>query len=190
MIAGLILAAGKAARFGSDKRQALTADGESLLAAVLRRYTAAYDQLAVVVKPDDAFGVATCAQFGATVVENALCEQGLGTSVAAGIRWAQQANAEAVMIGLADMPFVQSATLVQLGERLLQTRELVVPVHLGEPGHPRGIPCQYFERLQDLDGERGAGAVLDWSTAIRLPTSDEGTVLDIDTPAMLARASR
>ncbi|HEY9101518.1 nucleotidyltransferase family protein [Chitinimonas sp.] len=188
MIAAILLAAGSATRFGSDKRQALTHEGESLLATVLQCYAMVFPKLAVVVGPDDDFGLAQCARFGVHALVNPSARQGLGSSVACGIRWAQAQDLVGVVMGLADMPFVRPDTLAAVADRLTTAARLVMPVYQGRPGHPRGIPCTAFAALATLGGERGAAAVLDWSQALQLSCDDAGCVLDIDTPAMLAEA--
>lgn len=187
-IAAVLLAAGRGRRFGSDKRKALTHEGESLLATALQRYSAIFPLLALVVGPDDDFGLAQCRRFGAAAVVNPLAHEGLGSSVACGIRWAQAQGLGGVVMGLADMPFVQAETLAAVASTLAATTQLVLPVYQGQPGHPRGIPGSAFSVLATLSGERGAAVVLDWSVALQLPCDDAGCVLDIDTPAMLAQA--
>lgn len=192
-VQALILAAGQGRRFGSDKRQALLADGRSVLDAVLALHTACFARCWVVLRPGDAFGQAACARWGATPVWADDAEQGMGHSMACGVRavLAQAASPAAdgplqgLVLSLADMPFVQAATLRALQQAVLSQPDPVVPVHAGQMGHPRGLPVAHLPALSALQGDEGARHAIAWSAAHRLQVDDPGVLRDIDTPADL-----
>lgn len=85
-VVALVLAAGRARRFGSDKRQARLPDGRSLLQAVLQTQLQACGDVRVLLREGDEWGQDLCAQLGVAwqVVPDA--DQGMGHTLAAGLR--------------------------------------------------------------------------------------------------------
>ena len=178
----LILAAGAASRFGSDKRQALGPWQGPLLHHVLGLYRPLFADLAVVIGPDDRFGAEACAAFGVTALINPEPDLGMGRSLAVGIGWLAGRGLDAALIGLADMPWISSSVIARVTAALLAEMRLVAPLWRGEIGFPRGIPAAYFAQLASLSGDRGAGALLDWRSALLLEEAEQGVVRDIDRP--------
>lgn len=194
MLAGLILAAGQARRFGSDKRQASLPDGRSLLAHTLSTYQTVCDTLYVVIGPDDAFAQALCKEWECRAVVNPQPERGMGSSLACGIQAIKHDDPteaiRGVIVGLADMPGV-SPQVIQLVQQTLQDRassypdQPVAPRHQGHLGHPRGIPRAWFDTLLHLTGDQGARSAIPWDQAHVLDVNEPGILIDIDTPADL-----
>ena len=190
-IAGLILAAGQARRFGSDKRQALLPSGQTMLEAVLSRYASVFPTLLVVLPEQDDFGQALCTQFKATPVINTQADLGMGQSLAVGVAHLQGLpGITGVVVGLADMPAVTESVLRQIQAHLAQHGRAVVPCYQSQWGHPRGLPANLFAPLSTLTGDQGAKAVLDWHHADQLDVYCPGILFDADTPADLARLQR
>lgn len=199
MYAGLILAAGQARRFGSDKRQTLLPNGLTMLEHVISQYTKVLDRLWVVLPPHDDWGQTVCQRLGAIAVTCDLADQGMGHSLAAGaqavLRSESAPDWQGLIIGLADMPGVSSqhvqtvlhtlrAEIDQKGEQAL-----VLPMYEGQAGHPRGIGRGRLPHLTTLQGDTGARQAFDWSQARRVDMTDQGACLDIDTPQDLTNWS-
>ncbi len=176
----LILAAGRANRFGSDKRQAEGPWPGKLLHHVLTLYRPLFSRLAVVTGPDDAFGEEACRLFGAERVINAEPELGMGRSLACGAGWAESRNAACAVIGLADMPFISPATIEVVAAEGLRSGRATAPSCRGRLGFPRALPASLFPHLQTLSGDRGASLLVDWSTAVRIEVDDPRILVDID----------
>ncbi len=183
-VAGVILAAGAASRFGSDKRRALLPDGTPLLAAVAGSFARVFARTAVVLPPGDAFGLELCARLGLEAVPNERCREGQGTSLAAAMHWSlAQPGLQAVVVGLADMPWVREGTLAALRDALVQhPGEPALPLWQGRPGNPRGIPRRYFETLARAAGAQAAAHRIDWGAARTMAVDDPGILRDVDTP--------
>ncbi len=197
----LVLAAGRARRFGSDKRQACLPDGRSLLQAVLQTQLAACGEVRALLRPDDAWGQALCAQMGVTWQSVPDADQGMGHTLAAGLRAlvAEEPAGpgadigvshlgnrfDAALVALADMPAVQPGTVRALIEAFLREGRPARPWHAGRPGHPRLLPRVSWPALLDLSGDEGARQRLDWSLATRVDVPDAGILIDIDTPGDL-----
>lgn len=200
MYAGLILAAGQARRFGSDKRQAQLASGKSLLAHVLSQYRPALDQLWVVLPPNDTFGQPLCEHYDARPVVCCEYEKGMGHSLAQGVQGilsSEHANSiKGLIVGLADMPGVSTqhvqAIITALGAEIETHGDLalVIPSYQNQAGHPRGIGTGHLRALTELEGDAGARHALNWSQARRVPIDDAGICVDIDTPIDLRHWSR
>ena len=181
----LILAAGTATRFGSDKRMALLPDGQPVLHASLSRYAGLFDIVGVVLHGGDSFGLAACQQFGCLPIVAPDAHLGMGASLAAGVRTVESAASGGLIVGLADMPGIHRDAIAQIRDHLHSRQRLVVPVFDGKPGHPRGIPARYLPALQQLTGDEGARQVLPWAEADRLEIDCPGVHWDIDLPTDL-----
>jgi molybdenum cofactor cytidylyltransferase len=104
-IAGILLAAGNARRFGADKRLLPLADGTPMVLASARNLAAACPRALVVIRPDDRAVERLLADAG---LETVVCEsaaQGMGHSLAAGVKGA--ADASGWLVALGDMPYIR-----------------------------------------------------------------------------------
>jgi len=111
-VASLVLAAGRAHRFGSDKRQARLGDGRSLLQAVLQTQREACADVRVLLRPDDAWGQALCDELGVEWLTVADADQGMGRTLAAGLRsLIADEGFDAALVVLADMPALRPDTV-------------------------------------------------------------------------------
>jgi molybdenum cofactor cytidylyltransferase len=126
------------------------------------------------------------------VLVNSAADEGMGSS----LRLAAEtlpAETEAVVIGLADMPEVASATIAALvaAWRPLGASAIVAPVFEGRRGHPVVFGASYVAALRELSGDAGARAILKQHAAdlTLVPVADPGVVLDLDTPADLEARS-
>lgn len=187
----LLLAAGAANRFGSDKRQAQLASGDTLLQASLACYQNGPGSCIVVLDKNDGPERDWLATKGATSISVAsrTAPHGMGDSLAAGAREAARQGYDACLVALADMPWVAATTLSAIAGALLE-HPIVVPAWQGQWGHPVGFTVRYFDELAVLTGDRGARSLLKRHAAQRkvLEVADRGVLLDVDCPADLQRA--
>ena len=196
----LLMAAGSSRRFGSAKLLATldtkpvgTVPGHvTLIEAAVRNLRETDWPVRVVVREHD---VELRRVLDDLQVETLpVTSSGLGDSIAAAVRVQRRQAAvtvEALGIALADMPFVPPDLLRQLIARV-DHEHIVRPVHQpsGKPGHPVIFGRDFFARLEQCSGDRGAqGVVAAAGPALRLvPTSSEGCLIDVDTPVDLQRA--
>lgn len=110
--------------------------------------------------------------------------EGMGATLADGITTV--ADWDYVLIGLADMPFVQQSTLIQIKATLEATNAaaIVQPMFGDRPGHPVGFGRAFFPELARLQGDAGARSVVQGhrDALQHCFTDDAGVVRDIDAP--------
>jgi molybdenum cofactor cytidylyltransferase len=191
-IVGILLAAGRGVRFGGEKLLAplATADGEvapgtPVGIAACRHLVAALPESLAVVRTGDRALAGLLAGAGARVVECPRADEGMGASLACAI--AASGDAEGWVIALADMPWVQPATIAAVAQALGGGAEIVAPTWLGERGHPVGFARRHRDALLALEGDAGARAIMAaHRAALQLvPVADPGVVRDVDEPANL-----
>lgn len=176
-VAALVLAAGYSRRFGSDKRKVILDDGTTLLNASLTPLHASFEEIWVVLRPDDVPADMRL-MGGVRVVQDSATTHGMGHSISVGTReLIQQSNASSVAICLADMPHIKPRTLVSLSAHAKPSR-IVVPTYANRRGHPVLFGRSFWPYLCDLNGDRGAKSVVD-----RFPQSID--LLDVDDPGVL-----
>lgn len=121
---------------------------------------------------------------GFEVHENTLAHQGMGTSVAMAAQIAADKDAEALLICLADMPFVTRKHLEGLINSFCDhDRDRVIASIDGRAAMPPAIfGKQHFAELAHLDGQSGAKALLAQAIMVAPPPN---ILMDIDTSADL-----
>lgn len=187
----MLLAAGAARRFGSDKRRHRLQSGGTLLENSVRRYAAAFAELLVVLRPGDEDlaaaiePVAAAAGAGLDTVYCADAHLGMGHSLACGAR-AAPGHWQYLFVALADMPWVEVSTLRQLRSAMERAgaEAIVQPTCNGEPGHPVGFGAEWRAALQQIRGDGGARPLLARAGARlqRLDVTDPGILRDLDRP--------
>lgn len=184
-VVALVLAAGRARRFGNDKRRACLPGRGALLAATLATLRPHFADIRVVLGiEDDAISLGIAKDIGVIVAEAA--ELGMGESLAAGIRalsTERQAPAVAVAVVLGDMPWLSKDTFALLCSRASE-RAIVRPYYRGRGGHPVLFGRCFWGSLEQLTGDEGARSVVrrHRDACIEIEVQDPGVVQDVDRP--------
>ena len=184
-IGALVLAAGASKRLGSPK-QLMVHEGVPLVRrAAIAAVDAGANPVVVVLGANASIiepalrGLASV-----TIVVNADWANGMASSLAAGLRALGDAVAyDAILVTLADQPFVDAGALKRLIAAFDNEHRLVASAYNGVIGVPAVFAREHVAELMQLEGDSGAGQWLRRRsgevTAIPL---DAGAV-DIDTPA-------
>ena len=181
----LVLAAGRASRFGSTKQ---TAEFNGV--PLVRRAVAAANQVCgdctVLVTGHDAGAVAAaCEPMRGTTVFNENFSDGLGSSIACGVR-AVRDTADAVLILLADQPLVTAGHIQALVHAWLEgSAEIVATSFAGTQGPPVLFGKKCFDALCDLTGDAGAKSLFNDQRYALKAVPFEPAAIDVDTPGDL-----
>ena len=179
-LAALILAAGRGRRFGSDKRRYLI-DGVPMLLKTTQRYRDVFDDVRVVIRPDEDDLRTDLLALDVKVVEADDADAGQSRTLAAGIR--DLIDIDQVIVGLGDMPFVEAATLRAMAG-VATPRPIVRPRYRGQPGNPIRFDAGLFGELMRIDGDQGAREILKAAPdrVEFFDTDDPGVIQDVDRP--------
>lgn len=183
--AALVLAAGASTRLGQPKQLVLL-QGETLLERALRLACKAGCEPVIAVLGAHAGKIEAVVSFdGIHVVHNPAWQEGMASSIRAGLHDLVMGRAERLLVMACDQPSVTAGHL----QALLQQEEgIVASGYAGRRGIPAVFPRSMFGDLMHLRGDAGARDLLrgESVTLIDLPEGE----LDIDTPADLARLSQ
>jgi len=185
-IVGILLAAGRGSRFGSDKLRHPLADGRPMAVVAAGNLLPACDRVIAVCRPDGEELARQLAACGCHTLAVADAVAGMGHSLAAAVR--ATPGAAGWLVVLADMPFIATATHRLVGDQLRAGASIVTVEHAGRRGHPVGFARAYFSQLVALTGDEGARRLLaaHADDVRRLAVNDPGVCRDVDTPADLA----
>lgn len=189
VIFAVVLAAGKASRFGTSK-QLSTFEDESLVHRATRIAREVCGPNSVLVAGHDASNVIAAADGGCEfLIVNEDYEHGMGSSIALAAR-ALGRIADALLLILADQVLVTTAHLQDIVTAWPGTDEdIVASAYGGTSGPPVLLPSGCLPELAAMGGDQGARQLFS-DERFRVTTIDfEDAGVDIDTPADLARLS-
>ena len=188
-LCALLLAAGAGRRFGADKLSAALPDGTPVAVAAARSLLAAGCEVHAVVRAADAGIAPALGRVGAVLVPCANAYLGMGHSLACGVR--ASADADGWLIALADMPFVQPASVAAVAGALVAGAGIAAPSVGGRRGHPVGFAAGFREALLRSCGDQGARGLLraHADRIVDIPVADPGVLRDVDRPEDLSPAN-
>ncbi|MEM1114268.1 MAG: nucleotidyltransferase family protein [Pseudomonadota bacterium] len=184
----LLLAAGRARRFGSDKRFATLSDGRSMFETTLDTLQRSTLPLRVCVAPEDTAGLNLLAERSVEALVCDRAEEGMGAVLAQGA--AAVADWHGVLVALADMPWISVNTYQRVAAGL-GGRRIHRPVWRGRGGHPMGFGRAYFDQLISLSGDVGGKDIVrrHKDNIVDVVLEDVGILQDVDRPDQLVRRS-
>ncbi len=177
-----ILAAGKAERFGGGKLDAELGGwplGNYALDAALDCELGR--PLIVAGDPPPVFASEADRRWRARLAINPDAAEGLATSIAVAARAADDAGSELLLLMLADMPHVSTATLLELVAACEPKKPAAVLHDGGHAGIPACFPRDYFDALRQLKGDKGAAELLRRANNLALVEVPHSELTDVDT---------
>ena len=182
-VLAILLAAGSATRFGSDKLLHSLPHEVPIAVQSARHLKAVFSgRVLAVVRPDSVRLKEFLEKENCQVVVCENAAEGMGASLACAVRAAS--DADAFVVALADMPFIRSSTIAAVRDALAGGAPLVAPYFRARRGHPVGISAKFRSELEALRGDEGARKVVAANEAglVKIPVGDPGVLRDIDTP--------
>jgi len=189
-IRGVLLAAGYSKRFGSNKLLHPLSPGSEnagvpIALASARHFVEALPEPIAVIRPRAQKLGKLLRDAGCNTVVCKNAAEGMGVSLAEGIRAAPDAHGW--VVALADMPYLKPDTIRVVARGLTEGAMIAAPAYRGERGHPVGFARRFLEELSGLRGDAGARDILkahpDWVTLYEV--DDPGVLRDIDEPSDL-----
>ncbi|WP_267242079.1 nucleotidyltransferase family protein [Streptomyces sp. PR69] len=190
VVAGLLLAAGGGRRLGGRPKALLTHRGRPLVehaAAVLRE--AGCGPVHVVLGAAAERVRAAAGLTGCTVVDNPAWEEGMGSSLRAGLASLAGTGADAALVSLVDQPGIGVRAVGRVRAAYRSPATLAAAAYGGERGHPVLFGADHWEGVAaSAEGDRGARAYLaaHASDVTLVECGDVAEAYDIDTPDDLA----
>ena len=185
-ITGILLAAGSARRFGSNKLLHPLLTGVPIAVTAARSLIAVLPRCVAVVRPGADELAALLRAEGLEVVVCPNADEGMGASLACAA--AAAGEAEGYLVALGDMPYIRGSSLAAIRDALAAGPALVAPYFRTRRGHPVGIAGRFRAELLAASGDEGARQLLEKHAAdlVKVPVGDPGVIRDVDTPADLA----
>lgn len=183
----LILAAGGSRRMGRTK-QLLRWQGRTLLERAMDCACRVLPGRVIVVLGADAELIREAIELDLVeTIQNPGWQEGLASSIRRGMQ-TLPASSAAVLIMLCDQPLINDAHLIAILDAWRSEPERIVAsqYHLS-CGVPALFPAAYFDRLQTLNGNKGAKPLLVEfdQNVLKIPFPE--AELDIDTPSDFER---
>jgi len=188
-VVGILLAAGRGERFGGDKLLARlpfalpdVPAGTPLAVAAARHLRTALPDSVAVVRARDARVAELLEQSGLRVIACERADEGMGASLACGVRGT--VDADAWVVALADMPWIAPSTIAGVAQALRCGASIAAPACEGRRGHPVGFAAAWRSALLALGGDEGARRLVTHNPheVVLVRTDDRGVLRDVDTP--------
>lgn len=186
-VVAILLAAGSATRFGSDKLlHALPHDVPIAVQAARHLRAGVEGKILAVVRPDSGRLREVLEKEDCQVLVCEKAAEGMGASLACAVRAA--GDAQGYLIALADMPFIRASSIAAVRDALAGGAQIAAPYFRGRRGHPVGLSAKFRAELEILQGDEGAKHILSvhQSEIVKVPVGDPGVIRDIDRPGDLA----
>lgn len=189
MHAAIVLSAGKSERMGGQPKALLPFKGKTFLEHVLTCIEKAGIANIVVVVGHHRSEIAAAFQLP-SLVFNPNYEQGMSTSVQAGIR-ALPEGVDAAGVFLVDQPLIDPETILAVSSKVRRGR-IALPVHESRRGHPVFFAADLFAEILGLRPDEGLNVVVrrDPHRIIEVPVQNPGILHDVDTPEQFANLLR
>ncbi len=183
VISAIILAAGESKRMGKPKQLMPLGSGTILEQTIDNLLNSEVKEVIVVIGHRAEEMNNLIANIPVRVALNPAYHEGMSTSIIAGLNLIDS-RAQAVMLALADQPFVDSQTINRLiDEFSTHNKGIAIPVYQGRRGHPVIFAIKYKEELLRLKGDIGGRQIIKDhpDDILEVAVDSENIITDIDT---------
>jgi len=185
LISALLLAAGASKRFGRPKLLLPLGNSTILERSLDNLLDSKVTEVIVVIGYHANEARRLIASKPVKIVVNRDYRQGMSTSLRAGLDMVSS-HATAIMIALADLPFITTAAVDTLIEAFKYSNKgIIVPVHKSKRGHPVILSTKYKDELSRLKGDVGGRETIRRHSddILEVAVDSESIYQDIDTLA-------
>ena len=184
----MILAAGKADRFGTEKLIQKLPNGTPMIRHIAEIVLeTALSPVVVVTPKDDRILRETLSGLDVLFAANPNSQLGISSSLQTGILNVP-GDCEACMVVLGDQPFISNDLLLLLAEEYSHSQaEIVYPAVKGKRSNPVLLDRIVFSSLMELQGDIGARVIFQKFNNHVVDWPDSRLLLDLDTPEDLQR---
>ncbi|MBT6031787.1 MAG: nucleotidyltransferase family protein [Kordiimonadaceae bacterium] len=181
-ITAIVLAAGQSSRMGDQNKLLLSFNDQSMVSHVIDQLASSKAAEIIVITGNEADSVKKSIPQKVTFIHNPDYADGLSTSVRSGID-ALSNDVDGVMICLGDMPYITAENYNML-IAAFEDGKIIAPVTNDKIGNPLIFSSQYFEDFLNLEGDKGARALLKKypENILKVDLNTEAIFQDIDTP--------
>lgn len=160
MVSAILLAAGAAKRMGKLKQLMPLGNSTIVEQSIDNLLNSRVSEVIVVLGYRAEEMTKAIANRPVKIVVNPIYHQGMGTSIVTGLSLVDK-RAEAVMLALADQPFIDGKTINRLIEEFFnRNKGIAIPVHKGRRGHPIIFSMKYKGELLDSRGDIGGRQII------------------------------
>ena len=179
-IVGILLAAGQSTRFGSNKLLHPLNKSKSIGQQSAHNLIQACPNSIAVINNTSSTLAESLSDTGLKIIENTEAAQGMGSSIACGVQ--ASADADAWLIVLADMPFIQTQTIKKIIQNFKENKCIIAATYLHQQGHPVLFSQHFFKALTQLNSDNGAKNILNNNSEFikLIEINDPGILQDID----------
>lgn len=188
-VAAIVLAAGGSRRLGQPK-QLLAYRGETLLNRAIRIASESGASPVLAVLGAEFESIRRSIQSPTAIpVHNDRWRQGMGSSIAAGMRALAVCapDAEGVLLLSCDQPRITVEHLHALIAAFEAAPAIAASAYAGVNGVPAVFPRETFDLLRDLHGDKGARSIIEAAVCPVVAVIFPGGDVDIDAPEDLAK---
>lgn len=182
MISAILLAAGESKRMGKLKQLMPLGEKSILEHSLDSLIRSKVGEVILVVGREAEAVMKKVAARPVMITVNPDYRQGMSTSIARGLDSVND-SAGAVMLALADQPFIDSRVINRLIDEFdTHNKGIVVPVYKGRRGHPIIFAIKYKDELLGLKGDTGGKEIIDRhpDDILEVAVDSEDIYIDID----------
>ena len=181
-LTGILLAAGRSTRFGSNKLLFPLQGKIPLVVQAARRMQSVLGDIIAVVNPDDSAVIEVLEKEPVRILANENAESGIGSSIACGVQESRESGGWVIALG--DMPYVDIRSIRGVAAGIQHDRSICAPMFGGQRGHPVGFGKAYADELMSLRSDEGAKHIIaaNRKNLQVFGCRDQGVIADIDWP--------
>lgn len=182
-VGGVLLAAGEGTRFEGGNKLLAEVEGTPIVRRAAKTLCrSSVDDIVAVVGHEANQVNEALTDLDLTVRPNENFAAGQSTSVRVGVDAAENADWDAVVFMLGDMPFVSPTTVDTLRAAYANgDGTIVVPTYEEQRGNPVLFGRRHYDALATVSGDRGGRRLIeDHANAVRIDVDDSGVRRDVD----------